>query len=266
MPRISFFAGLLGLLLATQCLLADWLILKDGIQVHGTIIRRTDREVVLRSKDGAMLTFDLKKVADVHVNHPPQPKRSDPDHRREAEANGVFLDMLRESSRRRKTVVHSFGQGYLSIPSTFEKQSGQHTAPGQKGKLLGFFREPSSGALLSVVSGNLPFGATTFEEVKPALEFHLSRERGFTIRTFRETKVADRRTIYAEFNGQTSRGHRRFLQEWILLGPHEVYSVSLTVSETTFRGEPERYRRVLRSFKTELPAPKAPPRNPSSKN
>ena len=66
MPRISFFAGLLVLLLGTPCVLADWLILNDGIQVHGTIIRRTQREVVLRSKDGAVLTFDLKKIADVH--------------------------------------------------------------------------------------------------------------------------------------------------------------------------------------------------------
>ena len=50
MPRIPFFVSLLTLVLGTPCVLADWLILKDGSQVHGTVIRQTDREVVLRAK------------------------------------------------------------------------------------------------------------------------------------------------------------------------------------------------------------------------
>ena len=69
-----------------------------------------------------------------------------------------------------------------------------------------------------------------------------------------------------EFNVYQSINKHKITVTTTTKGPNQVYSVSLTVSETTFRGEPERYRRVLRSFKTRLSAKGTPPPNSAPEN
>ncbi len=70
--KTQSFLSLVALLLcfSTAGLFAseDWVNLKDGSQVHGKILRQTEKEVTLKSKNGGVFTFKLNQVVGIHYS------------------------------------------------------------------------------------------------------------------------------------------------------------------------------------------------------
>ncbi|MEE8143367.1 MAG: hypothetical protein V3T77_09730 [Planctomycetota bacterium] len=243
---------------------ADWVLLKDGSQVHGKVLRETDREVTLISEAGGKITFNMKKVVKVHVNNPTQPSRNTEEKSQKSSMalNRVILHKLKEAKDPAVSKERRFGECLLTIPGNFQLLQGSTFSKSYEGELLGQMVEEGSGAQLLVAAGGFPFKTTNFDEMAAALRFFLTQKEGFTLRTFQKTEMDDKPTVYAEFTRVDPRtnGSQRVLQGWVLLGRSHIYSVMLRVSEKAFRQNPIHYRNIVESFHTTPAQPTSRPR------
>ena len=230
---------LLGLSIAclvTAPLAADWIVLKDGIQIHGTIIRETQREVALKSDTGGTLTFRMNQVAEVH--------RIETDASKKTKKRAT-----RPAARSAKGVASvQFGDAVLSIPHAYEQMLGRGRYPGYLGELLGLYNDPKHGTKVSVTQGPLPFKARGFVELKTSLRRFLNAQPKYDVIVFERRDLDDKPTVYAEFREKTDSGAMVHVQAWVLVSGTRLYSVGLSVPDGRWALDPYHYREMVASF------------------
>lgn len=235
----------------------DWVTLKDGIQIHGEVIRETKREVSLRSENGGILTFRMSQVASIHRTS----KRNETREKRRVNTDEE-LPPLPTRGEDKAGVERRFGSSSLRLPEEFTLMFGRGRYPGYVGELLGLYNNEKNGSKVSVTQGPLPFRARSFAEMKNSLDQHLAGESKYQVIVFERREFAAKPTVYAEFREKTPAGTYVHIQAWIHVSAHRIYSVSISTSAAEWMANPYLYRGIVKSFQwapanSDAPSPAA---------
>ncbi|MEM7263879.1 MAG: hypothetical protein AAF488_17970 [Planctomycetota bacterium] len=243
-PTVFFqlSVGLLFLACTSTVLHADWIRLKDGVQVHGRIIMETDERVTLKSRKGTY-SFDTKRIAEIHRTSP-KPKTEAEKKREEAERKKDAAPPPKLTINARET---AFGPCRLVLPLGFALKKKRSKVGGYDGEILGVYQEKSTGALVSVASDTmLPLEARSLSELATAVEEHLKAEDGTEVVKVEQRSIDRKPSVVAEFIQVRGDQKLRHVQAWI--SDDRCYSVSIAVPDRKYRLNSLRYRKILESF------------------
>jgi len=246
--RVSIVAIVLFCLGPSPAVNADWITLKDGVQIHGTVIRQNKREVYLQLEKGGILTFRMNLVHEVRRSAPEETTTSV----RPAPLSPVVRFEGHGSAAAK--VEHVFGHATLQLPVGFELTVAHGRYPGYVGELLGLYQNPETEAKVSVTRGPLPFQSTNLEEMRSRLKRHLREESRYHVRVCEPRVLDGYPALYAEFREESNSGVWNHLQAWIPIGRNRIYAVAVSIPERAWVTGSDRYREIVRSFHTRPPS------------
>ncbi|MCI0650366.1 MAG: hypothetical protein L0Z55_00635 [Planctomycetes bacterium] len=238
----------------------DWITLKAGGRVTGTIIRQTPKEITIQDDRGALLTFQLKQVLEYYV-HPVAPADDAKVGGEDGEANAPGEANSAKGGGSDEIVLseRAFGECTLKIPVKYELTRGRMKFDGYNGELLGLCEDQATDTMLSVSTGGLAAGTEDFNEMMAASKKFFAGEKQCTILRWERRELAGLPGVYAELEGPKAAGDRIFLFLWVQVRANEIYAANVTVPREHFLRDPDLYRGILRSFRFRPTAPKAPP-------
>lgn len=219
----------------------DWIVLKDGVQFHGKILRQTERELTLKSQSGGILSFRMHQIKTVHRSDPP-PKREQPDEKKSSVQYNP--DPLLQPVQTRDWSVEGL---ILTLPVSFVPVKSAEFESQVEGEVLGVFRDPKKGVILSAALGTFPLNTQSFDEMSRRLRQHFVWTEGFDLAKWERRILGGKPTIYTEMtrlNADRSRSHQ-YLQAWIETAPGKILAVSVVLPEPKFRSDPELYRKLI---------------------
>lgn len=224
---------------------ADWIRLDDGVQIHGEIVLRTDREITLKSEKG-LYTFDLKRVVEIHQPNPDRSIRID--------ANEKPAEKLVE--RPAPSTRRNLGECSIDAPWSFTLAQPRSEMP-DGSILLTTLEERSTGTQIMVACSPPRDGEKApkrpVESDLRALEEQVragaARIPNAKLDTLQRSPFLERSALFVSLLNPNFDPARRGLQLYVE-GPGErLFQVTVTVPESKYQLNRKRYDALLRSLR-----------------
>lgn len=257
--RLCLGVGLLLCCLARAD--ADWIVLNDGVQFHGKILRENDKELTLQCDSGGVLSFRKNQIKTVHRLDTPADK---PKKESDQPPRAIVEYDPSELKAPEKLVAHQLDKATLRLPATFVQTKRRQTVSGYAGELLGLFEDSRDKARCSASLSGYAMDSPDFDSMVRNLRQHFLWTRGFTLSSWQRKRVAGRTALYAEMRKTTADGKTGLvLQAWIEVEPAKILSISVVLDEALFLTEPDRYRAPFQSLVWGVAPPPESPKQPS---
>lgn len=208
---------------------ADWVELSaSGTRFYGRIKEQSEAGLVISSQ-GELFRFPMDQVSMFHRDQP----------------------AAKEAPQRRTRI---WGAIEARVPNTFVELERDRPAFGSAGHLVALYEEAGTGARISLVRGQRPFGAKDFGTASRLLAAHFERNRGLQKQRWERTHWHQRPALFAELTTSDNVNRIRYLQGWIETAPGTVYCLSVVVPENAFLLSSERYRQLFASLRPHQPS------------
>lgn len=254
--RTAFLIGCSLLAFAAIGHATDWIRLKDGVQIYGEIVLKTDREVTLQSERG-LYTFDLRRVAEIHQMKPRQ----------------IRNEADRESSKKKPTsgpgapssTRNLDGSCTIDVPWSFRLTQARKELPDGSRIMIGL-EEPSTGAQIMVTASPRRDGQSSpvrpvnadFSAIEKRIREGIAKIPNARLDTLERTRHIQHEALLVSLWNPNFDPPRRGLQLYIDGPDRRVYQVTIGVPEDKFQLNSKRYLSMLRSLRF--------PKQPSSDN
>lgn len=240
---------------------ADWIRLDDGVQIHGEIVLRTDREITLKSEKG-LYTFDLKRVVAIHQPNPERSIRIDADEK----PTDKPVERPAPSTRR------SLGECSIDAPWSFTLAQPRNEMP-DGSILLTTLEERATGTQIMVACSPPRDGEkapkrpleSDFRALEEQVRSGAARIPNAKLEAIDRRTFLERPALFVSLLNPNFDPARRGLQLYVE-GPGErLFQVTVTVPESKYQLNRKRYDALLRSlrFPEASATDEAPPAKPA---
>lgn len=265
MPRHTRRAVLvlLALLLVPAAASGDWINLVNGGRITGEIVRQNEKEITIRTKEGAFLTVQMRQIAEYFSTKQRAEKPAKDVKAPDAREEVIYkqpTDAI-ESVRAEKFGSEQLGMVELRIPSGLETVASGGGTPGPAGEASGTWKESAGGAVLTVTIAALPAEVKTLDALDERLRAHFEKEVKLVRKLWERREVNGHKVIYAEL--ETVAGEQpetTFAFQWMQLDGQRLCTVQLAAPRLRFVVREKLYRDILRSLRPAGPSAAAPGR------
>ncbi len=223
----------------------DWIQLKNGVQIHGKILRESDDEITLELDRGGTSSFEMKTVLSVH--------RIEPETRKKLRLEDEPKDVLPAGIHPRPDAIRSARRpvpgGTLLLPEEVVREAapvtGESPEDGSKG-MEAHYRLGRTECRILV--GREP-AAPDEEAQTERLRERIRVKKNSTLHALEVQRIAGLSTWVAEWTEEVGEVPIRHVEGWVLISDDMLQVIRVELPDAEFNLNPYRYRVIPRSFR-----------------
>ncbi len=245
---LCVFAAVLMCLVSNDCHAAgDWVTLRDGTQIHGRIIRQSDKELVLQSKNVGKLSFKLNQIKSIHYSEASKSASDASSGNRRTKLAVQSEKGLRHEPAKDRLLVEM----KLLLPRDFREVKKDRRS--SNNRTLGQFEDHFTHATVRVRQYRNAQQGDSFMKWASEKRSQITKTKAKKLQ-WRTRLLDNRESIYSVWQREAHAGAVNnksliTLLLWINSDNRKIYEVEIKLSMSEYKGNKERYEAIFDSLK-----------------